>query len=261
MAEQRWSQASQRKNEIMLDQHGRQYATVIEIRTGHPITISPLFRAPLMPPDKFIRMRRPGEQAPGWANPYCKLVVDYDAWAAELEQTHAAYERKKQQLATRIGGSRAVEEYRNPSPMLLQELGPPPQPVEPVLAAKEGHPWLLGLRRPDGSAYPKPPEAEKYFPERQQETGIRWSGTDDEPAAEPQGATKAEAKGAKKEEKPPVVYPRAIPGGRFQLSDGRVLKCSREEAEELEQAIQDAKEAERLVAAGAEAGIGPGWEA
>src|SRR5690606_5175468 len=103
MAEQRWSQASQRKNEIMLDQHGRQYATVIEIRTGHPITISPLFRAPLMPPDKFIRMRRPGEQAPGWANPYCKLVVDYDAWAAELEQTHAAYERKKQQLATRIG--------------------------------------------------------------------------------------------------------------------------------------------------------------
>lgn len=40
-----------------------------------------------------------------------------------------------------------------------------------------------------------------------------------------------------------------------------MLKCSREEAEELEQAIRDAKEAEHLVAAGAEAGIGPGWEA
>ena len=59
-------------------------------------------------------------------------------------------------------------------PALYEIVGEPPMSPEPVKQAAKGQPWILGLRQPDGSEYPKPKKAEEYFPTPEPEVDEVW---------------------------------------------------------------------------------------
>lgn len=133
-----FSQRDQRRpGTIFIDQHGREYHATIELKTGHPTgPLEPLFQAPLMPPMNYIRVgmdrRRPYD-----------VKVDYDAWLADLRTGWDEWKNRGDKLARLVHG----EKYVAGAPFtrqIIEELGPSPQHVEPVLAAKQGNAYVLG---------------------------------------------------------------------------------------------------------------------
>jgi hypothetical protein len=157
----RWSQEHQRRYQTFRDQHDRLWGGSVEIKTGHPCTpLKPWapangrkWRAPLMPPQGYIRPH-PTESG--------RVVILYDAWITELETAHKEYQRK-----CMTAGIELYREQFDPakpvSPAVIAKVGPPPLPVEPVLAAKQGHPWVLGLTGPNGETPKMPKDLAPYF--------------------------------------------------------------------------------------------------
>jgi hypothetical protein len=134
-----FSQAKQRRTgTIFRDQHNRRYHAVIELKTGHPTgMIEPQFQAPLMPEQKYLKVGTNPER------PY-DLRIDYEAWLADLRTAHREYETQARQLARKM-----YREKYNAQDFLTEEvldvIGPPPQHVEVVLAARQGNKYVLGL--------------------------------------------------------------------------------------------------------------------
>lgn len=139
MQEGGFSQRNQRRNgTIFRDQHDRRYHAVIELKTGHPCgPLEPQFTAPLMPPLNYMRVGMSAER------PY-DVVIDYARWIADLRSEANEWRARGEKLARLVHG----EKYDANAPFtrqVLEELGPPPQHVEPVIAARQGNKYVLGL--------------------------------------------------------------------------------------------------------------------
>lgn len=136
------SQADQRRNTTFTDQHGRKWFASIEIRSGDPTgIIQPIFEAPLMPPQKYLKT------VPG--RPY-DLVIDYRAWKADIRTARRTWEKEARTLARKAHGDR----YRADKAFtedVLDVVGPPPDYLEPVIAASQGNAWIIGKKgvKPD----------------------------------------------------------------------------------------------------------------
>lgn len=135
-----WSQRDQRRGQMFKDQHGRRYHATIELRTGHPVgQLEPQFRAPLMPPAKYQELDKDPER------PY-DVFVNYERWEQDIRTDRAEWEREGRQRSLKMYG----DKY-NPAEAFTSEvldiIGPAPQAVEPVIAARQGNPWILGRSR------------------------------------------------------------------------------------------------------------------
>jgi hypothetical protein len=132
------------------DQHGRMWGGYVEKATNHPCsTIYPEgWSAPWLPPAKYVVVSGGEDEAP-------TLRVDYDGFIAELIRAHKDWE----DACRAVGVARHHEEYdpNNPSDFVLNTVGPKPPAIEPVVMAKNGDPWMLGL------SDKKPAWAELYF--------------------------------------------------------------------------------------------------
>lgn len=133
-----WSQANQRRGQRFTDQHGRQYFAPIEIKTGEPCgLLGALYSAPLAVPLLYLKRSKDANR------PY-DLVIDYAQWLVDIRAELSDWEKRARAAAVRRYG----EEFdpTKPMPADILELFPrPPIHVEPVIAARQGNRWVLGL--------------------------------------------------------------------------------------------------------------------
>lgn len=137
----------QRRQAFYTDQHGRQYTTQVDTRTGEPAeALTPIgWTAPMaprwasglfVPPSEVLATRHTG-----YGN---EVEVDYDKWLGMLEEGERLYEQRAQQVAASLTAN-YLDLLQNPTPAFLQAMGPRPFPsIEVVQAAKDGDPWVLG---------------------------------------------------------------------------------------------------------------------
>lgn len=131
-----WSQRKQRSEMTFTDQHGRPYYGATELKTGDVVgLIEMLFQAPLMPPQKYL------ERVP--KQPYT-LYINYERWENDTREARRDWEREGRQLSRRIHGD-AYDPSKPFSRDILDIIGEPPQAIEPIIAAKQGNKWVLGL--------------------------------------------------------------------------------------------------------------------
>lgn len=147
------SQADVRTVRIFTDEHGRQWRAAVNnlgVHAGYPVSpMTPLFTAPIYPPPRFLEIT---DIAAG------TLKTDVNAWLADLETRHGEYETLKQQQASALFGDGAAAAIERADRSLMFRIGPPPRPLEQVLAYQQGHPWVLG-------GDPEMPESlAPYFP-------------------------------------------------------------------------------------------------
>lgn len=131
-----WSQADQRRGEIKFDQHERPYHTNIELDSGDPTgPIDPQFTAPLIPHQKYLEMV---------ADDPRRIYINYPAWKRDIREDRARWNRDaRQRSQVRYG-----ERYDSKAPItaeIIDIIGPPPEPIEPIIAAEQGNSWVLGF--------------------------------------------------------------------------------------------------------------------
>lgn len=148
-------QHNQRRPEIWLDQHKRQYFINLDIISGDPIDINRRgWRAPrapswakglFMPPigDKEVVKLVPQSQRhlKGY-----QLFIDYDAWLRKVDKAEETRRQRIASIAADLGSGKALELVANPTRDLEAYVGPPPMPPrEIILAMRAGNRWALGL--------------------------------------------------------------------------------------------------------------------
>lgn len=143
-------QHERRTSSIWTDQHGREWHCEIDISSQKPVSIpTPTngFRQPIPTPEKYIK--------PHPKN-FGRFVIDYPQWKMDILERDSEYTRSMIGLAEAMFGEKAPDALKAPPPSLMNKLGSRPLPVEFVMAMEAGNKWALGLRKPDGSLYPKP---------------------------------------------------------------------------------------------------------
>lgn len=157
------SQAERRRGVVALDQHGRKWENVIEISTGEPCSSwMPQFNAPWFPPPTAVK-RDPMNNA--------RLVIDYPMILRRAKVAHADYAMSLRAYAQRMPGVIDVEAVvKTPPPLLLDVVGPGPEPRQFAYAASVGNRWVLGFdaEAPEWAKALMPPESEGLaaeFPE------------------------------------------------------------------------------------------------
>jgi hypothetical protein len=134
---QPWSQRKQRRGQMFRDDHGRRWFAVTELLSGAPSgMIEHQFQAPLIPPQKYLELSRDPER------PY-DLHIAYERWIADTETDREEWHKNGRLVARRTPGVTWTEGDPFPT-AVLDVIGPEPTPLEPILAAQQGNPWVLG---------------------------------------------------------------------------------------------------------------------
>lgn len=226
------------------DQHGRTWGCVIELKSGDPsgpIDLLDPKGAPLMPPPRFMKVNSQKN--------YGELFIDYDPWIAHQRQVIAAHDKRMMGIATQQYGDAAAEKIASPPPALLHFAGPAPEPVEPILAAKAGDPWVLGF------SDVRPKWADKYMPVKPKAKAYSDDLAfmrEEEPtdSANGQEANQTESSGG---------YPVMYAPGRWRLSDGSTVQGKKADALKREGALTSTLATS--VSAGSNAGVHQSWSA
>jgi len=143
-------QWEKRRSQILVDQHGREYSAEVDTDALAPVgPIMPRnFKQPVPTPSKYV------EPVRGRMN---EVRINYEAWKRDIAAGEYARTLKMRKLAEDMYGSQFGKAMQDPPPELLAKVGPGPLPIECVMAMESGQSkWALGLRKPDGSYYPKP---------------------------------------------------------------------------------------------------------
>lgn len=160
MSSREADQAKARKYAFFRDQHGRRYGAPIEISTGDPCgPLEPQFVAPLVPSPDFMRLvaNEDGRSS---------IFIDYDGWIGEVRNRVGSWQREVRKAMI----ARHRENY-HPDMKIdadvydLPTTGPEPSisakwnggTVQPLVAAKAGNKWVLGLTEVDD------PRVSKYL--------------------------------------------------------------------------------------------------
>ena len=138
-----------RKFRVFKDQFDRKWSCTIDTVTNDPIdNLRPHgWKAPWTLPQDCIRLRHNEEDGSS------RVDLMHGKRKADLRQAHKEWNER----FMRVGYQRGGDDFdpANPSPAILYEVGPRPQPVEPVIASERGDPWILG-RSPDMPAWARP---------------------------------------------------------------------------------------------------------
>ena len=139
---QEMMQHETRQEYTYVDQHGRPYWCIVDVRARPRIApccpIQPKgWTAPIMPDLDLVR---PDETKLG------TLQIDYPKWIERTEADNIAFARSRAQVAERMFGDEATAAIARNDPRLQHEVGTPPLSVDFVRAAAGGKsPWVLGL--------------------------------------------------------------------------------------------------------------------
>lgn len=131
-----YSQADFRHTGIATDQHGREWSCNIENSSGMPTgLICNDFRAPWLPEQQYLVINP--------LNP-SDIWIDYRQMYLDRRSALVGYHDLAVQLSTEkswpLPTKRGVY-----STDVRRMLGRPPQPLEPVRAAAQNNPWILGF--------------------------------------------------------------------------------------------------------------------
>ncbi len=130
------SQADDRRGQNLWDQHGRKYHASMEKKSGFPVgAIQLLVSAPLEPDQKYLVLDPDNPAA---------LTIDYPQWIRDRQVANQEYHTLAIEVNTANNWSPLKEGEPYPK-HLIREIGKPPLPVEPVVAAAQGNKWVLGL--------------------------------------------------------------------------------------------------------------------
>jgi len=211
-------QSRKRSYAIYTDQHDRPWGAIIENKTGDPC--GPLepqgWHAPILPLDKFVTINSRQR----------KLFIRYEDIILDIEDANRDWEESLREHARKMYGMQATAMIANPTPELLDLVGPRPKARREIWeAAMQGNKWVLG------QAKNKPAWAEEFLPTislqqkaRKVEITRKYPDADEE---EPKTET----------------YPKwSGPKTGWQLSDGSYV--DREESEDKESYKARAFEAE-----------------
>ena len=138
---------------IWPDQHGRMLTFTIDDTSGHPVgMVGPYGWAPptpqLFPPQKYLQ--------PDGGKFAGRIRIDYDTWLVDLHDAGRQFGQWVREVARKQFPSGAAEAIATKHPLLMAEAGQAPPHPDIVRAMKAGNPWVLGLKKPDGSAYAMP---------------------------------------------------------------------------------------------------------
>jgi hypothetical protein len=135
------SQAKKRRGKRLIDRHRRGWFATTEIKTGDPVgMIEPQFQAPLIPPQVYLRLYPEAASRPN------DLIIDYDRWIADNMRARKARLDKAREIARK----HFVDAYDPNKPIatwILDLVEPEPEPLEPIIAAKQGNRYVLGLTK------------------------------------------------------------------------------------------------------------------
>lgn len=129
------SQADQRRAHFMTDQHGRPWSCSIELKSGMPTgLIANDFHAPWLPEQNALVVN---------PNNTSELWIDYGLMWRERMQALSAYHKNAVALAVDKNWPVPTKGvYSNDFRRVLQD---PPKPLQPVKAAAQENPWILGF--------------------------------------------------------------------------------------------------------------------
>ena len=154
------SQWERRRNHEMVDQHGREWETTLDFIANGPCgPINPKFDAPLRVHTKYLRFQ---------PNKASLLIIDYDQWITDVEIAWKDWDQRLYDDAILLFGTAGPKMYKERAPELLRHTGPHPEHVELIKAAKAGNKWVLGLKKPNGEAYPMPEWAAQFIPKKEE---------------------------------------------------------------------------------------------
>jgi hypothetical protein len=208
-----------RRWQELKDQHGRTWGCVIELKTGDPtgpIEMREPRKAPLRVPPQFLRVDS--------RKNFGAITIDYHGWKGMLSRAWERWRGELLQAARKMYGDSAAEKVENPPPALVAEVGVSPEPLEPVLAAEHGDPWVLGL------SDVRPPWANLFFPVRPKRAEgalpdeLAFLNHGKQPEEEP-------------EAEPDVEYPVMYAPGRWRLSNGTTVQGKKVDAQKAENAL------------------------
>ena len=132
------NQEKQRRFQQAFDQHGRKWTFFLDIKSGGACTpFRPAFNAPWLPDQRCIKILR---DRPG------ALDINYDEQILALKNAKAEYRQLMIRAANFFNVPNWNPDTDVPTAQMRNDIGEPPLPVEPVLAAKKGNGFVLGLR-------------------------------------------------------------------------------------------------------------------
>lgn len=133
--EKRFSQASTRRPLVTYDQHGRPWFVETEIRSGMPCSpFQPLFLAPWYPHSNYIKVN---------PNNTAECFIDYPTMRQEKRVGINKYHSDAVGLATEKKW--AIPQRGQPyAREIIAKNGNPPLPLEPIIAAEQENPWIIG---------------------------------------------------------------------------------------------------------------------
>lgn len=135
------TQPERRSYNVFVDQHGREWGTVIDIKTHHSCgPWEPRFSAPWLPDFKYIRHVK---------GSFRDILIDYDRNITDARDAMDAYDDMRLKTAMNLYGNAFTERlgqtHADDPPDLQKLTGKPPFPIAYPEAAKEGNKWVLGF--------------------------------------------------------------------------------------------------------------------
>lgn len=140
------SQAEDRKYVYIKDQHGRKFGAWTENKTGDPCgPVMPSFQAPLNIDPKYMRLSKDE-----WN--HTAVTIDYDAWIHDFRAIDAEHMKRVQNMMAERHQAKYIATME-PDDDIKFRVGRRPSiqgnivsgTVVPLVAAKAGNPWILGI--------------------------------------------------------------------------------------------------------------------
>lgn len=194
-APQNWSQRNQRREggQFFRDQHDRRYHAEIELKTGHPCgPLVPTYRAPLVVPQQYLTLSNDPEHP-------TRITINYTKWEADARAARKDWEQEGRSRALKMYGD-AYDPRKPFGQDVLDIIGPAPSAVEPIIAARQGNSWVLGLTdRIDLrlAKYFEPEQLDAQYRPAEPDFRDTVDSADDEPDALEQMDDEEEARKAK----------------------------------------------------------------
>lgn len=137
--------------DIFSDIHGRLYHAEVEISTSHPCSpFRPMgWKAPLETPQhylRYVRDKRLRDEAGRPVRRSFDIDIAYDQWIADWTQAGKRWDQDAIKLALSIHKDAWKDRKTLPEDVRLQMGERPGSKVAAVQAAKQGQPYVLGLR-------------------------------------------------------------------------------------------------------------------
>jgi len=137
--------------DIFTDVHGRMYHAEVELSTSHPCSpFRPMgWKAPLDTPQNYMKYVRDKRQRDEHGRPIRRgydIEITYDKWIADWAQAGKRWDQDAIKLALAIHKDAWKDRKTLPEDVRLQMGERPGARLAAVEAAKQGQPYVLGLR-------------------------------------------------------------------------------------------------------------------